>query len=161
MSNRPNYILELKDGRTIEFVPHGQCDHTWVGSGRQFHVSMLEAIGATPVPQEEPKVPYYCSIRPPSVKGDGIEEGWCFDLEFKSHEDAENYRLRCESIGPEWTDWEPVIGGTVWGITPDDTVYEHPWTTLYVPVLLAGGIHPTKERAQEWLAGFGKAWGLM
>lgn len=153
--SRPNYILELKDGRTIEFVPHGQCDHTWVGSGRQFHVSMLEAIGATPVPQEEPVGMEY---RLTFAKwGDPCKE---VPLYFKSNEDAENYRRRCESIGPEWTDWEPEDGQTVYVVggsterfrksDPEDTANR-----------LSGIYHPTKERAQEWLEKFGKAWGLM
>lgn len=155
MSNRPNYILELKDGRTIEFVPVG--DESYRSKrGVWYSKDTLDDLGATPVPQEEPEVEYVMHVydKPGRLTCKGTL------MHFKSHEDAENYRRRCESIGPEWTDWEPVIGGTVWGITPDDTVYEHPWTTLYVPVLLAGGIHPTKERAQEWLAKYGKAWGL-
>lgn len=159
MSNRPNYILELKDGRTIEFVPVG--DESYRSKrGAWYSKDTLEDLGATPVPQEEPKVRYCHYFQ---AMGE-VPTVPVTAMHFKSHEDAENYRLRCESIGPEWTDWEPKEGDRVWSSIPVCGLDYHCFNLGHALDRVfkdIGVIQPTKERRDEWLDRFGKAWGVM
>ncbi len=59
MSNRPNYVLKLADGTERVFTPHPEYDDLWIGFGNLWYVSELEALGATPAPEPEPKPVIY------------------------------------------------------------------------------------------------------
>jgi hypothetical protein len=98
MSKRPNYVLKLADGTERVFTPLAGHDFHWQIADKCFSDKDLETLGATPVPQEEPKV-RYCHYFQAMCEAPTVP---VTILEFKSHKDAENYRLRCESIGPEW-----------------------------------------------------------
>lgn len=153
MEIRPDYVLKVEGQEPKVFKPYAEGRYAWIYRNQLYTVEKLQDLGATPVePEPEPVV---CSCRF-YVCGSWAQD---IELKFKTEEDAENWWLRVQSIAPEWTGREPEDGQTVYVVTGSTERFRKN-DPEDIANLLSGIYQPTKERAEEWLGKYGKAWGL-